>query len=152
MEIAETIVQLVAHVGVLEAEVSAIDDDMRKLKAIASRYKADESSSRDETVSPSSSRRARGTVGATSSASASSSFVLPGAASALSQLKALRQTKSVLIAEINQQLSLFKLHHASAQQLTRRLSAAQSIVVPPVLGVSLSVLSDSAILAQEYGE
>lgn len=163
MDIAETIVQLVAHLGVLEAEVQRIDDDVTALRALSARYL----SARDVVEGVDVLLGSQATHGPTVVRSSSSfaggramssppqqhrhlsSGCKVGCDRAVKQLLDLRAKKIVWIAEIQQQLALFRLHHAMGAQLTRKLASMQSLVVPPVLGSALSVLSDSTILATE---
>lgn len=118
MEIAQTIIQLSAHKGVLEAEIARIDADIGFLSGAASRYQA---------VLPTDNT---GRV-----------FSEP-----VQKLSALRRRKERLAKDIRQQLELFQLHHASGAALLQRLARVQNSGAP-IVNAPVNVTVSSDILA-----
>jgi len=115
MEIADTVLQLAAHKGVLEAEIARLQTDIDALKQLSHRYGGPK---------------------------------VAKAAEPLKDLSLLRAKKEAQLAEVEQQMELFRLHHASGRQLLVKLAAeGQTAMVPSLVGPSLNAMTNSPILA-----
>ena len=120
MEIAETVLQLAAHKGVLEAEIARLETDIDFMKQLGHRYGGPKAAKTSEPTKD------------------------------LAQLK---QTKEKQLAAVEQQMELFRLHHASGKQLLSQLAGpGQTAIIPPLVGPSLNAMTNSPILADSGAE